>query len=476
MKSSASFDSFGLSSAILRAVADKAYKSPSPIQVQAIPIILQGKDLMAAAQTGTGKTASFVLPILQKFSEGGLHGRANQVKANQAKANQARVLILAPTRELAAQIGESVNHYAKHLPLNSSVVYGGVKINPQMMMLRGGVDILIATPGRLLDLYRQNAVKFEQLEILVLDEADRMLDLGFINDIHAILNVLPKQRQNLLFSATFSDAIRKLARGLLNKPLEISVSPRNTTTTSVQQWICPVDKKQKPALLLSLIKDNNWQQVLVFCKTKKGADKLTRFLGGAGINAAAIHGDKSQSIRSRALADFKQQTVQVLIATDIAARGIDIDQLPQVVNFDLPTVAENYIHRIGRTGRAGESGQAVSFVCADEFDALTDIEHLINTILKRKLIDGFEPKHDVPESRLWRKPKKIKKPKKSKVKQNMKGEGNSDNQSKRDSSKKAKAEYKHRGKKKYRPTKLKENEDGMNPPKRKFKQKKRSSH
>lgn len=398
------FKSFGLSAPLLQAVSELGYETPTPVQLKAIPAIIEGRDIMAAAQTGTGKTASFALPILQRLSKG-----------EQARSNQARVLILTPTRELAVQVNDDVATYAKHLPLRSTVVYGGVKINPQMMALRKGVDVLVATPGRLLDLYSQNALKFDQLEVLVLDEADRMLDMGFIDDLRKIIDLLPKKRQNLMFSATFSGEIRKLAKKLVHDPLEISVNPRNTTATIVKQWICPVDKKQKPALLLHLIKEHQWQQVLVFCKTKIGANKLTRFLETEGIKAAAIHGDKSQSARSRALADFKNKNVQILVATDVAARGLDIEQLPQVVNFDLPKVSADYIHRIGRTGRAGISGQAVSLVSADEFDYLSDIENLINQLLTRKIIDGFEPRHDVPVSSLGRKPKKIKKPKKPKT-------------------------------------------------------------
>jgi len=394
-----SFADLGLSAPILEAVAQKGYDTPSPIQAQAIPAIIQGKDVMAAAQTGTGKTAGFTLPILELLSRG-----------ERAQANQARVLILTPTRELAAQVGESVSQYGKNLPLRFAVVYGGVKINPQMMTLRKGVDVLVATPGRLLDLYHQNAVKFSTLELLVLDEADRMLDMGFIHDIRKILAALPKKRQNLLFSATFSDDIRRLAKGMVNNPVEISVTPRNTTAPSVEQWLCPVDKKQKSALLTQLIRDNDWQQVLVFSRTKQGANRLTRYLGEKGIKATAIHGNKSQGARTKALADFKGGKVKVLVATDIAARGLDIEQLPQVVNFDLPNVAEDYVHRIGRTGRAGATGQAVSLVSADEIKQLK--------LITRKLIDGFEPVHDLPASRLDTrpfKPRKPKKPKKPKV-------------------------------------------------------------
>jgi ATP-dependent RNA helicase RhlE len=399
-----SFADLGLSAPILEAVAEKGYDTPSPIQAQAIPAVIEGKDVMAAAQTGTGKTAGFTLPILELLSRGPA-----------AKANQARALVLTPTRELAAQVGENVAMYGKNLPLRSAVVFGGVKINPQMMKLRKGVDVLVATPGRLLDLYNQNAVKFDHLEVLVLDEADRMLDMGFIHDIRKILAALPKNRQNLLFSATFSDDIRRLAKGMVNNPVEISVTPRNATAPTVEQWIHPVDKKQKSALLTQLIRENDWQQVLVFSRTKHGANRLVRYLDEKGIRAAAIHGNKSQGARTKALADFKAGKVKALVATDIAARGLDIEQLPQVVNFDLPNVPEDYVHRIGRTGRAGATGQAVSLVSADEFKQLSDIEHLVKQLLTRKLVDGFEPVHDLPESRLDRRPIKAKKPKKPRV-------------------------------------------------------------
>ncbi len=391
------FSDLGLSDTILKAVEKQGYQTPSPIQAQAIPAIIKGKDVMAAAQTGTGKTAGFTLPILEKLSKG-----------PRPKANQARTLIITPTRELAAQVEHSVMTYGKHLPLTSTVVFGGVKINPQIKRLKQGVDILVATPGRLLDLYNQKAVRFDQLEVLVLDEADRMLDMGFIHDIRKILSYLPKQRQNLMFSATFSKDIRALAKGMINNPVEISVSPRNTTVESVKQWICPVDKKQKSALLSHLINENQWTQVLVFSRTKHGSDRLARQLNSRDVRAAAIHGNKSQNQRTRALADFKKGKVQVLVATDIAARGIDINHLPQVVNFDLPNVPEDYVHRIGRTGRAGREGQAISLVSADEVKQLSDIEHLIKQVLKRTLVDGFEPDHDVPVTSL---DKRIPKPK-----------------------------------------------------------------
>ena len=391
----------GLSEPILRAVKEQGYAVPTPIQEKAIPVVLEGKDLMAAAQTGTGKTAGFALPILELLSKG-----------PRVQGNQVRTLILTPTRELAAQIDASVKTYSTHLPLRSAVVFGGVKINPQMMTLRRGVDILVATPGRLLDLYNQNAVRFKQLEVLVLDEADRMLDMGFIHDIKKILALLPKNRQTLMYSATFSSEIRTLAQKLVRNPVEISVTPRNTTVKSVKQWLVPVDKKRKAGLLIELIKENNWEQALVFSRTKHGANKLVQLLEKAGIKAVPIHGNKSQNARTKALADFKAGKVRILVATDIAARGLDIDQLPQVVNFDLPNVAEDYVHRIGRTGRAGSKGQAVSLVSADEFPQLSDIEYLIKQLIDREYVEGFEPVNDVPASRLDRKPKRPKKPKK----------------------------------------------------------------
>jgi ATP-dependent RNA helicase RhlE len=398
-----SFASLGLSEPILKAVAEQGYDTPSPIQAQAIPVVIEGRDVMAAAQTGTGKTAGFTLPLLQLLSKGVA-----------AKPNQVRALVLTPTRELAAQVAESVAVYGKHLSLKSTVVFGGVKINPQMMKLRQGADVLVATPGRLLDLYNQNALKFDQLEVLVLDEADRMLDMGFIHDIRKILAVLPKQRQNLMFSATFSNDIRKLAKGIVNNPVEVSVSPPNSTVETVEQLIYPVDKARKGKLLAQLIKDKKWNQVLVFSRTKHGANRLAKDLDAKGIKAAAIHGNKSQGARTRALAEFKRGDVQVLVATDIAARGLDIDLLPFVVNFDLPNVSEDYVHRIGRTGRAGASGLAVSLVCADEAKLLFDIERLIQQLLPREIIAGFEPVHELPASRLDKRPFKPKKPKKPK--------------------------------------------------------------
>jgi len=398
------FNSLGLSPQILKAVTQKGYNKPSPIQAQAIPAVLKGHDVMAAAQTGTGKTAGFTLPILEILSKG-----------KPARPNQARVLILTPTRELAAQVHDSVVEYGKYLSIKSAVVFGGVKINPQMMKLRRGVDVLVAAPGRLLDLHNQKAVKFDHLEILVLDEADRMLDMGFIHDIRKIIATLPKNRQTLMFSATFSQDIRNLAKSLVRDPVEISVNPRNTTVEAIVQRVYPVDKKQKSRLLTYLIKENNWTQVLVFCKTKRGANKLTTHLDSRGISAVAIHGNKSQGARTKALASFKANEVKVLVATDIAARGIDIHLLPHVVNFDLPHVSEDYVHRIGRTGRAGSNGEAVSLVSADEAPLLKDIERLIKKKIDRTIIDDFEPVHDVTDSPLDKRPIKGKKPKKAKT-------------------------------------------------------------
>ncbi len=401
---SMSFPPLGLSAPILRAIDEKGYSTPFPIQVKAIPAILSGKDVMAAAQTGTGKTAGFTLPLLQRLTRG-----------PRVKSNHIRVLVLVPTRELAVQVAESIATYGKYLRLKSGVVYGGVKINPQMMKLRSGVDLLVATPGRLLDLFRQNAVKFGQVETLVLDEADRMLDMGFIGDIRKILDLLPKRRQNLLFSATFSSEIRTLTRDLLKNPVRIEVNPRNSAAKSVKQWAYEVDKSRKSALLSHLLRNNNWEQVLVFTRTKKGANRLVQKLANDGISSAAIHGDKSQGVRTRTLAEFKANMIRILVATDIAARGLDISELSHVINFDLPKVAEDYIHRIGRTGRAGSEGVAISLVSADEVTLLSAIENLIRKKLVREVEDGYIPKHSVPLTRLMKiRPKKPKKPKRPK--------------------------------------------------------------
>ena len=360
-----SFNDLGLSAELLRAVSDQGYSNPTPIQAKAIPIILQGLDVLAGAQTGTGKTAGFTLPLLHRLSSN---------KPTDNNRRPVRALVLTPTRELAAQVAESVVTYGKHLPLKSGVIFGGVNINPQISMLRRGVDILIATPGRLLDHVNQRTLDLSQVEILVLDEADRMLDMGFIHDIRKVLALLPKQRQNLLFSATFSDEIKRLADGLLNAPVLIEVARRNTASEQVAQTVHLVDKGRKRELLSYLIGDGNWQQVLVFTRTKHGANRLADQLTEDGLRAAAIHGNKSQGARTKALADFKKGSVRVLVATDIAARGLDIDQLPHVVNFELPNVPEDYVHRIGRTGRAGATGTSISFACEDDAFLLPDIE------------------------------------------------------------------------------------------------------
>jgi len=383
------FATLGLDAALLRAVEENGYTSPTPIQKQAIPAILNGGDLMAAAQTGTGKTAGFTLPTLQLLNN----------NPRKHKSHHPRVLVLTPTRELAAQVQASIDTYGKHLPLRSMVVFGGVKINPQITKLRRGIDILVATPGRLLDLHQQKAVSLSEVEIFVLDEADRMLDMGFIRDIRRILPLMPKKRQNLLFSATFSNEIRTLARGLLNNPAEISVTPRNTAVETVKQAIIPTDKAKKPALLSYLIKERSLYQALVFSRTKHGANKLVKFLEKDGIPAAAIHGNKSQNHRTRVLAEFKAGEIQILVATDIAARGIDINQLPHVINFDLPQVAEDCVHRIGRTGRAGNEGEAYSLVSADEVDMLRSIEKLMGKTIPREEIDEFIPLHQLPQGK-----------------------------------------------------------------------------
>ncbi|SOC00668.1 ATP-dependent RNA helicase RhlE [Alloalcanivorax xenomutans] len=385
------FQSLGLIDPLLRAVAEQGYDRPSPIQAQAIPAVLGGSDVMAAAQTGTGKTAGFTLPLLQRLEPG-----------KPAASRQVRALVLTPTRELAAQVGESVAEYGQYLPaLRSAVVFGGVNINPQINRLRGGVDVLVATPGRLLDLYQQKAMSFDQLEILVLDEADRMLDMGFIHDIRKVLRLLPKQRQTLMFSATFSNEIRTLAKTLVRSPKEIDISPRNSTAERVRQWVVTVDKRHKAALLTHLIGEQQWFQVLVFTRTKHGANRLAKQLESAGIEAVAIHGNKSQNARTRALAGFKSGEVRALVATDIAARGLDIDQLPQVVNFDLPNVAEDYVHRIGRTGRAGADGEAVSLVSGEDQKLLKGIERLIKQPIERRQVTNFEPPAvaDIPDER-----------------------------------------------------------------------------
>lgn len=374
------FDSLGLTAALLRAVNEQGYTTPTPIQQQAIPAILEGRDILAGAQTGTGKTAGFTLPLLQRLSK--------QPQGTQPK--HVRALIVTPTRELAAQVAESVTTYGRHLSLRSTVIFGGVKIGPQTARLKQGVDIIVATPGRLLDHVSQGNIDLSKIEILVLDEADRMLDMGFIHDIRRIIKLLPTQRQTLLFSATFSSEIRKLSAGLLDKPVNIDVAPRNTTAERISQLVHPVDKGNKRALLSWLIGSNNWQQVLVFTRTKHGANRLAQQLQRDGLTSAAIHGNKSQGARTRALSEFKSGKVRVLVATDIAARGLDIEQLPHVVNFELPNVPEDYVHRIGRTGRAGMEGEALSLVSKDENGLLRDIERLLGKKITRQVIEGFD--------------------------------------------------------------------------------------
>jgi ATP-dependent RNA helicase RhlE len=377
-----SFESLGLSAALLRAVADQGYTQPTPIQSRVIPVVLEGRDVMAGAQTGTGKTAGFTLPLLQRLA-------ASSPAAGQRR--HVRALILTPTRELAAQVGESVRNYGKHLPLTSAVIFGGVNINPQTALLRRGVDILIATPGRLLDHAGQRHVDLSRVEVFVLDEADRMLDMGFLPDIRRVIALLSPQRQNLLFSATFPDDIRKLANKLLQSPASIEIGQRNAAAEKIEQAVYFVDKGQKRDLLSWLVGAGNWRQVLVFTRTKHGANRLAEQLEQDGLTAAAIHGNKSQGARTRALADFKQGAVRVLVATDIAARGLDIDQLPHVVNFELPEVPEHYVHRIGRTGRAGNEGLAVSLVAPDERPLLKQIERLLGHSLPQRTLEGFTP-------------------------------------------------------------------------------------
>ncbi|MCC6609471.1 MAG: DEAD/DEAH box helicase [Burkholderiales bacterium] len=376
-----SFAELGLVAELVRAVAEEGYTVPTPVQAQAIPVILAGRDVLAGAQTGTGKTAGFTLPMLQRLARHTHHGGRHAVRA----------LVLTPTRELAAQVEESIRTYGRHMSLRSTLVYGGVGIQPQIEALRHGVDILVATPGRLLDHVGQKTVNLSHVEILVLDEADRMLDMGFIHDIRKVLALLPQNRQNLLFSATFSDEIRTLASGLLRDPAYVQVAPRNAESALVAQRIHPVDQGRKRALLAHLVRAGDWRQVLVFTRTKHGANRLAEQLAKDGIEAAAIHGNKSQGARTRALASFKSGELRVLVATDLAARGLDIEQLPHVVNYELPNVPEHYVHRIGRTGRAGMTGEALSLVSPDEYAYLADIEKLLKRKLEREIVPGFEP-------------------------------------------------------------------------------------
>jgi len=381
-----SFDSLGLSPALLRAVSEQGYTQPTPIQGRVIPVVLEGRDVMAGAQTGTGKTAGFTLPLLHRLSQNTAPGR-----------RAVRALILTPTRELAAQVGESVKSYGKHLPLYSTVIYGGVSINPQIAQLKRGVDILVATPGRLLDHAQQRTVDLSHVEIFVLDEADRMLDMGFLPDIRRVISLLPQRRQNLLFSATFPNDIRTLANKMLNSPVSVETGERNAAAEKIEQAAYFADKGQKRGLLSWLIGSGDWRQVLVFTRTKHGANRLAEQLERDGFTAAAIHGNKSQGARTRALADFKRGAVRVLVATDIAARGIDIDQLPHVVNYDLPEVPEHYVHRIGRTGRAGNEGLAVSLVANDERPLMKQIERLLGYSVEIRRPDGYVPAPPRPD-------------------------------------------------------------------------------
>jgi len=390
---STAFSNLGLSAELLRAVAEQGYTTPTPIQAQAIPVVLSGSDLLGAAQTGTGKTAGFTLPLLQRLSA--------QANASHSPARHpVRALIVVPTRELAAQVQESVRAYGRHLKLRSTVIFGGVGINPQMTELRRGTDIVVATPGRLLDHVQQRTIDLRQVQILVLDEADRMLDMGFIPDIRRILALLPAARQNLLFSATFPEEIRKLAGSFMRDPVTVEVAPRNRPIELVSQVVHPVDKDRKRELLAHLVKTGNWHQVLVFTKTKHGANRLAQQLERDGIESDAIHGNKSQSARTRALKRFKDNELQVLVATDIASRGLDIEELPHVVNYDLPNVPEDYVHRIGRTGRAGASGEAVSLVGAEDRPLLAAIERLIGRRIEQQAVAGFEggQRHHAPGS------------------------------------------------------------------------------
>ena len=380
------FNDLKLSDPILRSLKDQNYKKPTPIQAEVIPAVLNNSDIMASAQTGTGKTAAFVLPILSKLSN----------PKYKYKGHQLRALIVTPTRELAAQVRESVNTYSKYLSIRSTAVYGGARIHNQRLKLRKGIDVLVATPGRLLDLHNQKSVNLKNIEILVLDEADQMLDMGFIHDIKKIANLLPDRRQNLMFTATFSDSFRSLATNMAEKAVEISVTNDNETGENINHFIHPVDKSRKAELLIELIKTKKWDQALVFTRTKHGAERLQKQLDKVNINSKAIHGNKTQNNRMKALEAFKNNKIQILVATDVAARGIDIKRMSQVINFDVPTVAKDYVHRIGRTGRGGDMGEAITLVSADEFRLLRDIEKLINNKLERVEIEGFEPEHVVP--------------------------------------------------------------------------------
>lgn len=397
-----SFNSLGLSQALLKAISKKGYTTPSPIQLKAIPPILEGRDVLASAQTGTGKTAGFTLPLLHILSEN-----------PKEKYRPIRALVLTPTRELAAQVYANVKEYSEFLDLRSAVIFGGVNQKPQAATIRQGIDVLVATPGRLLDLQNQGLLSLKRVEILVLDEADRMLDMGFLRDIERIIKMMPEKRQNLMFSATFSSDIKKLAHGILRQPITVEATPENTTVDAISQKVYRVAKGLKKDLIIKLISDGNWKQVLVFTRTKHGANKLCEKMVKAGISAAAIHGNKSQGARTKALSGFKNGTVRVMVATDIAARGLDIPLLPHVINFELPNISEDYVHRIGRTGRAGASGEAISLVSADETTFLRDIEKLVGIKIPVEIIEGFEPDPNAstePEKRQQRQGRSSNKP------------------------------------------------------------------
>ncbi len=389
------FGSLGLCDELLHTVVEQGYTTPSPIQIEAIPAVLSQRDVMAVAHTGTGKTASFTLPMLQLLAFKSVQNQTIQSSPSQ-QPQCVRALIITPTRELAAQVALSVQNYSRHMNIRSAAVFGGVRIEPQVLQLQAGLDVLVATPGRLVDLYNQQAVNFEQLEILVLDEADRMLDLGFIDDIRHIQTLLPNTLQTLMFSATFSKEIKSLAKGMLNNPISIEVAAAKSTINTIKQKLHPVEKERKSEALIHLIKKNNWRQVLVFSRTKQGADNLVMQLEKAGVNAASIHANRTQHARTLALDGFKNGNVVVLVATDIASRGIDVNQLPCVVNFDLPYVPEDYVHRIGRTGRAGTSGLAISLFSEDESKQLQSIERLIGRKFEREIIPGFAPSKSPP--------------------------------------------------------------------------------
>ncbi len=409
------FSALGLSKHLLASVELSGYTTPTPIQEQTIPIILEGRDLLAAAETGSGKTAAYALPLLQRLAKG-----------KSARSNHCRALVLTPTRELAAQVTESLDFYGQTLDLSATAVFGGIKINPQMMRLRPGVDVLVATPGRLLDLYRQNAIRFEDIEMLVLDEADRMFELGFSQEMDKILAILPNRKQTLLFSATFSDDIKALASKRLYRPAEITVGEGNSAARLVDHWLYAVDEKKKQKLLLHILKEENRGQVLIFTGTKQGANQLNGFLLEQGLTSTAIHGDKPQNVRTRELDRFRSGLVRVLVATDLVARGLDIEQLPQVINYNMPKVAQDYIHRIGRTGRAGEPGEALSLVTVDEFDRVVAVEQLLQAFLPRKEVRGFPVLNQLPDSPEI-KPLKPKKPKKKKKQGHQDGQRGAQN-------------------------------------------------